>query len=84
MLSTLSLRPPLTLVERLTEATPGYETLIVGGEDHKTGQQPHPNPAFDNLEQWAVGERVLHERLAGLDPAGPGPGFLERRLEDCQ
>jgi glycine/D-amino acid oxidase-like deaminating enzyme/nitrite reductase/ring-hydroxylating ferredoxin subunit len=45
---------------RLTAATPGYETLIIGGEDHKTGQQPHPNPAFENLERWA------RERFPGL------------------
>jgi len=38
---------------RLTAGGVGYDTLIVGGEDHKTGQQPHPNDAFENLEKWA-------------------------------
>ncbi|MBA4138727.1 MAG: FAD-dependent oxidoreductase [Opitutus sp.] len=71
---------------RLTDATPGFETLIVGGEDHKTGQQPHPNPAFENLERWAR-ERfpqlgtVTHqwsgevlETMDGLASIGRNPG----------
>lgn len=71
---------------RLTDATPGFATLIVGGEDHKTGQQPHPNLAFDNLERWAR-ERfptmgtVTHqwsgevmETLDGLGYYGHNPG----------
>ncbi len=27
--------------------------LIVGGEDHKTGQEKHPEKCFDRLELWA-------------------------------
>jgi glycine/D-amino acid oxidase-like deaminating enzyme/nitrite reductase/ring-hydroxylating ferredoxin subunit len=29
-----------------------YELLIVGGEDHKTGQAAHPEERFDRLEAW--------------------------------
>jgi glycine/D-amino acid oxidase-like deaminating enzyme/nitrite reductase/ring-hydroxylating ferredoxin subunit len=29
------------------------ETLIVGGEDHKTGQEEHPEKRFQRLERWA-------------------------------
>ena len=36
------------------------------GEDEPADALP---VELDNLEQWAVGERVLRERLAGLDPA---------------
>ncbi len=36
------------------------------GEDEPADALP---VELDALEQWAVGERVLHERLAGLDPA---------------
>lgn len=71
---------------RLTAATAGYETLIIGGEDHKTGQQPHPNHAFENLEQWARARfpnlgTVTHqwsgevlETLDGLAYIGRNPG----------
>jgi glycine/D-amino acid oxidase-like deaminating enzyme/nitrite reductase/ring-hydroxylating ferredoxin subunit len=37
---------------RLASGAAGYDTLIVGGEDHKTGQVPHTDAAFDALEQW--------------------------------
>ncbi len=36
------------------------------GEDEPADALP---VELDNLEQWAVGERVLHQRLAGLDVA---------------
>ncbi len=31
----------------------GDETLLVGGEDHKTGQDPDPEARYGRLEQWA-------------------------------
>lgn len=30
-----------------------YDLLIVGGEDHKTGQEAHPEKCFNKLEDWA-------------------------------
>jgi len=36
---------------RLTEEA-GHEVLIVGGEDHKTGQADDTNERFDRLEEW--------------------------------
>lgn len=71
---------------RLTAGSPGYETLIIGGEDHKTGQQPHPNDAFEKLEKWARARfpgmgTVTHrwsgeveETLDGLAYIGRNPG----------
>lgn len=71
---------------RLTAGSPGYETLIIGGEDHKTGQQPRPNEAFEKLEQWARARfagmgTVTHrwsgeviETLDGLAYIGRNPG----------
>lgn len=29
-----------------------HEVLIVGGEDHKTGQDDYPEKRFENLERW--------------------------------
>jgi glycine/D-amino acid oxidase-like deaminating enzyme len=40
---------------RLASAKPGagYELLVVGGQDHKTGQDPHPSHRYDEIEAWA-------------------------------
>jgi glycine/D-amino acid oxidase-like deaminating enzyme/nitrite reductase/ring-hydroxylating ferredoxin subunit len=32
---------------------PTHDLLIVGGEDHKTGENPHPEKCHDRLEGWA-------------------------------
>lgn len=29
------------------------ELLIIGGEDHRTGQEPHPEDCFKKLEEWS-------------------------------
>jgi glycine/D-amino acid oxidase-like deaminating enzyme len=51
--------------DSLTKTDPDFEThemLVVGGEDHKTGQNDHPDESFTRLEKWtksrfpAVGE----------------------------
>ncbi len=31
----------------------GHDTLVIGGEDHKTGQDPHPETRWDRLATWA-------------------------------
>ncbi len=31
-----------------------YETLILGGEDHKTGQEDDPKHCFENLKKWSL------------------------------
>jgi glycine/D-amino acid oxidase-like deaminating enzyme/nitrite reductase/ring-hydroxylating ferredoxin subunit len=38
------------------------DVLIIGGEDHKTGQEPYPDQRWRNLEAWA------RERFAELGP----------------
>ncbi|HET6572401.1 MAG TPA: FAD-dependent oxidoreductase [Fimbriiglobus sp.] len=43
-------------------AADGTDTLIVGGEDHKTGQASDGEERFGRLEVWA------RERVAGLGP----------------
>jgi glycine/D-amino acid oxidase-like deaminating enzyme len=39
------------------------EYLIIGGEDHKTGQETEPETHFNKLESWAR-ERFPMERVA--------------------
>jgi glycine/D-amino acid oxidase-like deaminating enzyme len=40
---------------RLASATPGagYELLVVGGQDHKTGQDPQADHRYGEIEAWA-------------------------------
>lgn len=64
----------------------GQDLLIVGGEDHKTGQQREHGERFDRLEAWArlrfpmLGERVFTwsgqvlETIDGLAFLGRNPG----------
>jgi len=37
---------------RLQEEGPDHDLLIVGGEDHKTGQEDHPEARLRCLEEW--------------------------------
>ncbi len=46
---------------RLSQAPDGTETLIVGGEDHKTGQEEEPARRHEALERWMQ----LHFPMAG-------------------
>ncbi len=41
-----------------------YDLLLVGGEDHKTGQEDHPEQAFDRLEAWT---RERFPYLTGIE-----------------
>jgi Rieske Fe-S protein len=62
------------------------DIVIVGGEDHKTGQDDDPRPRFDRLEAWArkrvaaLGEVVFRwsgqimEPVDGLAFLGRSPG----------
>lgn len=40
---------------RLADTGPdaGYEVLVVGGQDHKNGQDSHPQHRYDEIERWA-------------------------------
>lgn len=38
---------------RLENLNKNYDLLIIGGEDHKTGQEDHPEKCFTRLEEWA-------------------------------
>jgi glycine/D-amino acid oxidase-like deaminating enzyme/nitrite reductase/ring-hydroxylating ferredoxin subunit len=36
------------------QPAPGMDLLVVGGEDHKTGQDEHPTDRWTRLEAWAM------------------------------
>lgn len=74
---------------RLAESNDGLDTLIIGGEDHKTGQEQHTDAHFANLQDWAR-ERfpqlgaITHrwsgqvmESIDGLGFIGRNPGSPE-------
>lgn len=44
---------PYHYVRLAPSRVPGMCALIVGGEDHHTGEEEHPAPRFDRLEKWA-------------------------------
>tara|TARA_B110001454_G_scaffold218046_1_gene244916 strand:+ start:25139 stop:26743 length:1605 start_codon:yes stop_codon:yes gene_type:complete len=62
-------------------------TLIVGGEDHKTGQELHPERCYERLETWArkhfsfLGE-VLYRWSGQVMEPMDGLGFLGRNPGD--
>lgn len=67
------------------EGSTDHETLIVGGEDHKTGQAEDENPLarFDRLESWtrerfpSAGE-ILHKWSGQVMEPMDGVGFIGR------
>lgn len=64
-------------------AAPGGDDLVlIGGEDHKTGQDHHPEPRWDALERWARERLPVEEvvrRWSGqiIEPAD-GLAFIGR------
>lgn len=64
-----------------------YDVLIVGGKDHKVGQDSHPEHRYEEIEQW-LRERFpmaqsVEYRWSGevMEPAD-GPAFLGRNPLD--
>ena len=63
-----------------------YEVLIVGGADHKTGQEPHPETHYQAVEEWtrarfSMAGEVLYrwsgevmEPVDGIAYLGRNPG----------
>lgn len=66
-----------------TDADADYEVLIVGGEDHKTGQEAHPEQRHRALEKWTrehfpmAGEMISRWSGEYLEPID-GVAFLGR------
>lgn len=72
-------------IETVREGTGAFDVLIVGGEDHKTGQQDDANKRFGALERWTrhrfpMVEEIVYrwsgevlEPVDGLAFIGPNP-----------
>ena len=51
-------------VQRGEGRNPAYDILIVGGEDHKTGQARDTDRRFDSIERWARDRFPIAENVA--------------------
>ena len=64
-----------------------HDILIVGGEDHKTGQAEHPEDRFIKLEKWAhqhfpsAGETIYHWSGEVMEPQD-GLAYIGRNPMD--
>ncbi|MNJ99826.1 Gamma-glutamylputrescine oxidoreductase [compost metagenome] len=43
---------PYHYVRKIENTRPGFDTLLVGGEDHRVGQADHPEQIFARLQNW--------------------------------
>ena len=81
---------PYHYVRLAPSRIPGMCSLIVGGEDHRTGEEEHPETRFKRLEEWArqrfpvlEGSPVVPwsgqvmETIDGLGYIGRNPGLHE-------
>lgn len=68
-------------------AGPGREVLIIGGADHKVGQDSHPQHRYDEIERWArerfpMAGEVLYRWSGEVMEPSDGPAFLGRNPGD--
>jgi len=72
---------------RLAAGSGGHEHLIVGGEDHKTGQASDHAERFDRLVTWArerfpISGRVCHQWTGQVMETLDGLAFIGRNPAD--
>jgi glycine/D-amino acid oxidase-like deaminating enzyme/nitrite reductase/ring-hydroxylating ferredoxin subunit len=69
------------------DITADYDLLIVGGADHKVGQDTHPQHRYDEIEHWVRAHfpmaQEVEYRWSGevMEPAD-GPAYLGRNPMD--
>jgi glycine/D-amino acid oxidase-like deaminating enzyme/nitrite reductase/ring-hydroxylating ferredoxin subunit len=73
---------------RLQRLGPEHELLIVGGEDHRSGEEDDGQERFQMLEDWTrerfpAGETLFCWSGQVMEPSD-GPGFIGRDLLDQQ
>jgi glycine/D-amino acid oxidase-like deaminating enzyme/nitrite reductase/ring-hydroxylating ferredoxin subunit len=73
---------------RLQNLTPEHELLIVGGEDHRVGEEDDGEERFRTLEQWTrerfPADQTLFCWSGQVFEPSDGPGFIGRDLLDQQ
>lgn len=69
------------------DGDPDGELLIVGGQDHKTGQDDHPQHRYDEIESWVrqrfgAAQQVLYRWSGEVMEPSDGLAFLGRNPMD--
>lgn len=64
-----------------------YEILIVGGADHKVGEDEHPEHRYDEIERWTrehfpMAENVEYRWSGEVMEPSDGPAYLGRNPMD--
>lgn len=54
---------PYHYVRTCPQEGEGGDILLVGGEDHRTGQEDHPNECFTRLEDWMRARFPLAQKI---------------------
>lgn len=77
---------PYHYIRLIKDTSPGFDTLLVGGEDHRVGQKPGATDPYVKLEQWMNTHLGIHtavtvkwsgqiiEPADGLAYIGKSPG----------
>lgn len=71
----------------LTDPKRDHDILIVGGRDHKVGQDSHPEHRYDEIEQWVrerfpMAQSVEYRWSGEIMERVDGPAFLGRNPLD--
>lgn len=78
---------PYYYVRLETPSGAEHDILIVGGADHKTGQDDHPEHRYDEIERWArerfpMALDVSHRWSGEVMEPSDGPAYLGRNPMD--
>jgi glycine/D-amino acid oxidase-like deaminating enzyme/nitrite reductase/ring-hydroxylating ferredoxin subunit len=65
----------------------GHEILVVGGADHKVGQDIHPEHRYDEIERWVrehfpMAQSVEYRWSGEVMEPSDGPAYLGRNPKD--
>lgn len=68
-------------------APPGHEVLVVGGADHKVGQDQHPEHRYGEIERWTrerfpMAGALLYQWSGEVMEPADGPAYLGRNPLD--
>ena len=74
---------------RLATPDPGadHDILVVGGADHKVGQDTHPQHRYDEIERWVrerypMAQEVVYRWSGEIMEPSDGPAYLGRNPMD--
>lgn len=80
---------PYHYIRTVERTDKNSDLLIIGGEDHKTGQDDHPQHRFDSLEYWArlrfpKARKLLYKWSGQIMESVDGLAYLGRNPMDTE